>query len=812
MLSQGFTENQILELQKKHGKNILPKKEATSAFLIFLAQFKSPLIYILLFAALVSLVAGDYFDVYIIVAVILIDVLMGLYQENKAQKTLFALRNILQQTTIVIRDGEKKQISIEELVPGDLVVLGSGDKIPADGKLVEGTNFLVNEAILTGESQALEKNISRENLLYMGTTVFSGSGIMQVETIGLNTEIGKIGKSLEEIKEEDTPLQKKLNIFSRKLIYIIAGLCIIIFTVGVFFQGRNILEMFRISIILAVASVPVGLPIAVTVIMALGMHKILKQKGLVKKLISIETLGSTMVICTDKTGTLTEGTMRVVKTDFTDKKIALRAMILDNDQRTNLEIALLDYAKSQKIDPAAMQEKYPRIYQEAFSSETKKSLSVNEVANVAHAYLMGAPDIIIDNCALSVAEKNIILEKIENWANQGLRVLGVAHEVAKTVDVLKVKKNYHWLGLVGIRDPLRKEVRSAIEKANEAKISTKIVTGDYLVTAIKVGEEIGLRTASKNVIEGRDLEKLTDDQLKEKIFELDIFARISPHQKLRIIQVLQKLDQVVAMTGDGVNDAPALKKADIGIAVGEGASDVAKEASDLILLDGNFKTIVAAIEEGRLVFSNIKKVIACILSNSFAEIVLIFSAMLINLPAPLTVVQILWLYLICDGPPDMLLSFEPKEKHLMKENPRDLRDREFLDGFVKSVIIIVSLVNGLSALLFFWYYLKQTGDLALAQTVAFAALGVVSLVYIFSFKSFTKPLFKTDNFFDNKYLIYGIIYGWILLLAAIYLPVLNKLLGTVPLALGYWLPIVFVSVTLVIIIELLKLKHYGKMR
>lgn len=810
MQKEGLSENQVIDLQKKHGKNILPKKEKISAILIFFSQFRSPLIYILLFAALVSLATGEYFDVYLISAVILIDVIMGFYQEYKAQKTLFALRNILREKAFVIRGGQKLQVDISELVPGDIVILGSGDKIPADGKLIEGINFLVDEAILTGESEALEKDVSKDNLIYTGTTVLSGSSVMLVEKIGVNTEIGKIGKSLGEIEEESTPLQEKLNAFSKKLIYIIIGICLIIFTVGVFFQDRNLLEMFRISIVLAVASVPAGLPIAVTVIMALGMHQILKKKGLVKKLISIETLGSTMVICTDKTGTLTEGIMRVVKTKFSDKKIAILAMALNNDERTNLEISLINYLKSQKLNPKTIQEENPRIYQEAFSSETMQSISINKVGRENYSYLMGAPDIIIDKCDLSLAKKKEILANVELWAEEGLRILGLSYKKGSDIKKLKQKKNFHWLGLIGIRDPLRREVREVINKAKNANISTKIVTGDYLTTAIKVGEEIGLRTGKENIIEGADLEKLTDDQLKEKIFNIDIFARISPHQKLKIIKALQELNQVVAMTGDGVNDAPALRKADIGVAVGEGASDVAKEASDLILLDGNFKTIVAAIEEGRLVFSNIKKVIACMLSNSFAEIVLIFAAMLLALPAPLSVVQILWLYLICDGPPDMMLSFEPKEKHLMQENPRNLTNKDFFDNFIKFIVIVVSAANGMFALLFFWYYEKLTGNLALAQTIAFASLGIVSLIYIFSFKSFKNSLFKTENFFGNKYLIWGVIYGLVLLFAAIYLPIFNKLLGTVPLSVLQWLPILVVGILLVVIIELAKLYYYHR--
>ncbi len=815
MVYEGLKQEAVDKLALRYGKNVLPQKESDSGFLIFLRQFKSPLIYILLIAAIISIYAKEFFDVYLILAVVAVDVSMGFYQEFRAHKTFVALKNILQPTIIAIRNNQKTLINVQDLVPEDIVVLGSGDKIPADGELISGVNFLVNEAILTGEQEAVEKDKEKNKELFMGTVVLSGSGIMKVQKIGASTAIGKIGKSLSSIKQQETPIQKKLSNFAKNLILIIIGIALIIFIVGYFLQGRDPWEMLRTSIVLAVAATPEGLPIAVTMVMALGMSRILRKKGLVKRLISIETLGATTIICTDKTGTLTEGKMQVVKTDFVKEKYALMATVLDNDQRTNLEIALLNYAKKQNLPTKNLLDSFERIYQEPFNSVTKYSLSVNQVDNKNMAFMMGAPDIIINFCKLSPGQKQKILQQVAFWADEGLRVLGVA--INKEIkDDFKNKKNYEFLGLIGIQDPLRSSVKNAIAEAQHAGVKTKIVTGDYLGTAISVAKELNLRVDAKNVMEGYALEKISNQDLAKIINDIDVFARVTPQQKLKIVEVLQAQNEIVAMTGDGVNDSPALKKADIGVVVGSDASEVAKETGDLILLDGNFKTILNAIEEGRLVFANLKKVIGYILSNSFAEIILIFSAMILDLPSPLTVVQILWTYLICDGPPDVLLSFEPKESYLMKTSPKVFQKEQFLDSYAKTLIVIISSIAGLSALVFFYYYYKTTNDINLARTVAFATIGAISLIYIFSFKSLKKSLFKTENFFANKYLIYGVIYGWVLLLSAIYLPILNKLLNTVPLKITYWIPVLSVGILVITIVELTKLfrnhKENGNMK
>ncbi len=790
MSHKGLNENEVLGLRKKFGENVLTEKEKTPWLSILFSQLKSPLIYILVIIGLISLFLKEYLDLFLIWAVIILNTLMGFSQEYHVERTLAALRKILKPKTIVIRQGKRREIEVKELVPGDLVVLGSGDKVPADGNIIEGINLLANEAILTGEEEAVAKTEKEgENGLFMGTTIIAGRGVMEVLKIGKETAMGKIEQSLAGIKEKKTPIQLKLDDFSKTLAKVILIVCLFIFIAGLLHR-MEIWEMFRFAIILAVAAIPEGLPIAITVILALGMRRILKRQGLVKRLISIETLGSTSVICTDKTGTLTEGNMQVVRTDFRDKKQALLGLILVNNQRTNLEVAVWDYLKEkEKINPQEAFDSIGRVYEEPFDSEKKYTMAVSKIEGKETSFILGAPEIILSFTNVLNEEKNDILAKIEEWAEEGLKILGV---IQKDSGDLKEKKEFSWLGLIAVEDPIRKEAKEAIDTVRAAGIKVKIVTGDYRKTAERIAINLGFKLEPQNVMEGGELETISEAELRKKIDDITLFTRVTPHQKQKIVKVLQEKGEIVAMTGDGVNDAPALKKADIGVAVGD-ASDVAKEASDLILLDNNFKTIVAAVEEGRLIFSNIKKVVAYVLSNSFVEIFLIFGSMLFNLPYPLTVVQILWLHLICDGPPDIVLGFEPKEKDLMKEKPQNLRKESILSSPMKFLIFGISFIVGFLCLFFFWYVLKESHDLAFSRTLIFTVVAVVDLVYIFSFKNFKKSIFRTENFFKNKLLFLGVAYGFLLTFAAIYLPSLNRILGTQPLKPFHWLLVLGVA-------------------
>jgi Ca2+-transporting ATPase len=802
MAHKGLNENEVQGLRKKFGENALATKEKTHWFSILLFQLKNPLIYILIIIGFISFFLKEYFDLLLIWAVIILNTLMGFSQEYHVEKTLAALKKILKPKTTVIREGKRKEIEVKELAPGDLVILDSGDKVPADGNIIESINLLVNEAILTGEEEAIGKTKKHgENVVFMGTTIIAGRGIMKVSKIGKETAIGKIEQSLVKIKEKKTPIQLKLDEFSKTLAKVILFVCLFIFIIGLFYK-IEIWEMFRFAIILAVAAIPEGLPIAITVILALGMKRILKRQGLVKRLISIETLGSTSVICADKTGTLTEGNMQIVRTDFRDKKQALIGLTLTNDQRTNLEIAVWNYLKEkEKINPQKIFDSIKRIYEEPFDSEKKYMMTMNKAEGKETSFILGAPEIIISFSDVSDEEKKHILAKIEEWADDGLKVLGLAK---KEKGDLREKKEFFWLGLVAIEDPIRKEAKEAINTAHKAGIKVKIVTGDYRKTAERIAINLGFKLGHQSILEGEELEIISEKELRKKIDDIILFVRVTPLQKQKIIKVLQEKGEIVAMIGDGVNDALALKKADIGVAV-DSASDVAKEASDLILLDNNFKTIVAAIEEGRLIFSNIKKVVSYVLSNSFVEIFLIFGSMLFNLPYPLTIIQILWLHLICDGPSDIVLGFEPKEKDLMKEKPQNLRKESILSDSMKFLIFGISFIIGFLCLFFFWYILEKSGDLTFSRTLIFATVAVVDLIYIFSFKNLKKSIFQTENFFKNKLLFLGIAYGFILTFAAIYFPGLNRILGTVPLQPFYWLLILGIALITTFWIEIVKM-------
>lgn len=796
----GLSDDEVKERQAKFGENALVEKKSSPAIYLFLAQFKSPLIYVLLFVAIISLIFREYSDFGIIFVVILLNSLMGFYQEYNAQKTLLAIKKFLKPKAIVIRNGKRIEIETKELTPGDIIILASGDQIPSDGKAVESVNLLVNESVLTGEAEAVNKEPGKDSKLFMGTTVLSGIAIMEVEKIGTETEIGKISQSLSEIKEGETPMQKKLNEFSKKLVWVVAVLCLIIFTAGIL-QHRGIWEMLRYALVLSVAAIPGGLPIAATVILSLGLKRILKRHGLVKKLLSVETLGSTSVICTDKTGTLTTGIMQVVKAELNDLDQGYLSLILANQQKDNLEVSLWKYveAKSQ-IHPKEILANVNKIYEEPFNNERKYSLSIVEIESKSTGYILGAPEIVLGYCSKNKDEEKKILSTINSWASDGIKVVGAAY---KQEGDLKEKNNWNWLGIVGIEDPVRDDAKEAINKCQEAGIKIKIVTGDHTATAIKIGEKLGLPVATENVMESYELEQIPLNQLAEKIENITIFGRITPGQKLKIVEALQNNGEVVAMTGDGVNDALALKKADIAVVV-SGASDIAKEVADLILLDDNLQTIYAACEEGRTILSNIKKVVSYSLSNSFVEIVLIFAAVLLSMPVPLTVVMVLVIHLVCDGPIDIMFGFESRESHIMKLKPKQIQNEKIFDRFVVTTAILVSLIVGSATMLLFRYNYSSIGDLAFSQTLVFAVVASVSVIYVFSFKSLKNSILRHGNFFSNKYLLLGIIYGIIIIVSAIYIPQFNRLLGTVPLAPVNWLWVLAIGIVAAIIVEINK--------
>ncbi len=829
----GLGEDEVQKRRREYGENVLPSGKKVSPLAILLSQVKSPLVYVILAAALVSLFMGETMDFFIIMAVVVFDVILGFIQEYQANRTYESLKGLVKPVATVIRGGLRKEVEVKELVPGDVVLVDSGERVPADGTLEEAYALNLNESILTGESEAVAKRAG--DPVYMGTIVLTGRGVMTVTATGARTELGKIASTLAETPEQETPLQRRLEGFSRTLTKIVISVTVLLFVIGVA-TGRPVLEMVRVAIILAIAAIPEGLLIAVTMILVIGMKNILRRNGLVKRLLAVETLGSVTTVCTDKTGTLTEGQMKVTRWDFSAPDMAKLVLVLDNNLSDSLEASLWEFAgKYWGEDPQEIAGKYPRLDEVPFSSETKYMKTVHLVNGNRISLVKGAPEVVLAMCDVDLLEEQKLRAQWDSWAGEGLKLLGLGYKLesaaglddkapadsreersasadgnpgpnsggvecsTEAANTGEDMSGYTWAGLVGLEDPVRSEVPGAVEVCRKAGIKVKMITGDHKRTAMKVASFIGLNTGEDSVLEGSDLDAMDDATLERRVPDTLVFSRIAPHQKLRIVKALQSRGEVVAMVGDGVNDAPALKKADIGVVVGD-ATDVAKETSDLILLDSNFKTIVDAIEEGRVIFQNIRKVVSYTLSNSFAEILLMFVAMILGWPSPLVVAQILWVHLICDGPVDIALGFEPKEEGIMEEKPRPVSE-PFLDRLGMSLIAAISVSAAAGCLYMFGHYWRVHGDLPLARTIAFETLAVISLVYVFAYRSMRRSLFHTGHLTANKPLLVFVSLGFILALVPVLVPRLRTVLGVVPLGAGQWVLVFGISLGLLIIVE-----------
>jgi len=833
----GLSSAQASEFLKKYGPNELRGKKQVSGLKIFLSQFTSPLIYVLVLAGLVTLFLKDFTDSLVIFAAVAINTALGFYQEFKAQKTLQALKSLLAPKAKVIRDGRQQIIDARLLVPGDLVVLTIGDRVPADGVLVEATDLTVNEAILTGESAPVKKckmqnanlkiemknsklaNLKKENLVFAGTTVVTGIGKMVVTKTGMETEMGKIGKVVEEVEEEKTPLQIELGKLAKILAVVVGIITLGIFVLGEI-RGYPALQMFTTSVAVAVAAIPEGLVVTLTVILALGMQRILRQKAVVRRLLAAETLGSVTVICADKTGTLTEGKMRVVKAVVNEEQPEaeewlVKAAVLCNDMRDPLEEAMMKWAEEKlKVKSEKLKVDYPRIDEIPFSPKTKIIATLHRHSRSGRMdspgvedlvlFVSGAPEVVISKCQMSNGKWQIWKERFEEYGRKGYRLVGFAY---KKIENWKLKiensdlKNLEWLGILIYEDPPRKGVKEALEECQKAGIKVKVITGDYLPTALALLEKLKVKSEKLKVnemITGEELEKISEEELRKKVGNIVLFARTDPQQKLKIVRALKENGEVVAMMGDGVNDAPALKQADIGIVVSE-ASDVARETADMVLLDSNFATIVHAVEEGRNIFENVKKVCLFLLSGSFAEVILIGRAILLGLPLPVTAAQILWVNLIEDSLPAIALAFEPKERRLMSQPPRP-KNAPILDSELKFLIFIIGIFLNIFLLALFYWLTRGWLHLHYIQTVTFVALGIDTMFVTFSCRSLRQTIFQY-NPFANKVLNGAILFGFLLLLAGVYLPGLQKLLGTHPLGGEEWVFILALGIISLLAIE-----------
>ena len=845
-IKTGLTKKQISNRLKKYGFNIIPTKKTTNPFFIFIRQFINPLMFILLIATIISFLIGEIKDSIIISIAVIINITIGFFQEWKAEKALHSLKNFEVHYCNVKRNEKIISIKAKNLVPGDIVLLSAGTKIPADLRLFHVINFQVEEAILTGESKPIKKNISeikkdaivadRTNMVFSGTNVLSGKAEGIVVKTGTNTYLGQIAKLVSETKEPITPLQKQI----KKLSWWIGGILLAIIgmiSILGFARGIPFYKIIMIGIALSVAAIPEGLLIGVTVILAIGMQRMLKRHALVRHLSAAETLGSVSVICTDKTGTLTKGQMQVVKIitknniftakDFSKKSNLINnkelidiaiSSILNNDaqlkQNSNnafgqpTEIALLLLANSMQFNIKKIREKHERINEIPFSSDLKYMATINKFDDHEKLIIKGAPEKIFAMCKQDETTKKF--KKLENkMTHEGLRILAIAinSNSKNKINLKKDLRNLDCIGLIGIQDPLRTQAKSTIKELNKAGIKVIIVTGDHKDTTASIAKKAGIEFQEENILTGSQLDKITEKQLTKIIPSIIIFARVDPRHKIRIVQAWQSFGKSVAMTGDGVNDAPALKAADIGVALGSG-SDVAHEISDIVLLDNNLSSIDSAVKEGRTIFDNIRKVIVYLMTDSFSEIVLIGGAILFNLPLPLLASQIFWVNLISDGLPYLALTVEPAEPEIMQERPRN-KNEPIINRDMKILIFIIGIITDIGLFLLFLFLLKNNFNLQHIRTIMFTSIAIDSLFYVFSIKNMHKTIFKMD-IFSNRWLIPCVISGFLLQLSVVYIPILQKLFSTTSMNFFEWIMIIFISLIKITAIEISKKYFFTK--
>jgi len=858
---QGLTSAEAAKRLAEIGPNEIQAAKRISAFEILLAQFKNVLILILLGATIISLFLGHGIESVVIAVIVLFAVALGFVQEYRAERAIEALREMAAPTATVLRDGDDTEIPARELVPGDVILLNTGDRVPADARLLEAVNLQVEEAALTGESMPVEKHTQpldnpelsvgdRKNMVYAGTAVTYGRGRALVAATGMQTEFGKIAQMLQTVETGKTPLQHNLDklgaVLARAAFVVVA----LIVAVGLV-RGQPLVEMLIFGIALAVAVVPEALPAVVTISLAIGVQKMVKRNALIRRLPAVETLGSTSVICSDKTGTLTKDEMTArqlycageiihvsgagyapegefTAPDGTPAQMtpALREMlmagVLASDTRLirtpgegwdikgdPTEGALIVAAAKAGLQKEALDAAHPRMGEIPFSSETKRMTTLHQTENGLTAYAKGAPEVILASCdfaataegsqPLDAAGREKILQQAQSMASQALRVLGIAAK--PQAELATAEKGMTFLGLVGMIDPPRPEAKAAIAVCADAGIRPVMITGDHPVTAQAVARELGLLQSGGRVVTGAELEEMSDEQLLKDVEDISVYARVSPAHKLRVVSAWQERGHIAAMTGDGVNDAPALKKADIGIAMGITGTDVTKEAAAMTLTDDNFASIVAAVEEGRGVFGNIKKYLMYLLSSNIGEIGLMAGSALLGLPLPLTAVQILYVNLATDGLPALALSVDPPEKDLMRRKPRNPRTGIFTRPVV-TLMALGGLWSTLINLSLFSWAIDSGRTLEQAMTMTFVSLVLIQFFKAYNFRSDRYSVL--DKPFANKWLNLSIVWEIIMLLLIVYLPILHEPFNTYALPAADWLIVGGLAITIVPVLEIAK--------
>jgi len=877
-LEKGLTQEEAKKRLEKYGPNELKEEAKESMLSKIIAQFKDFLILILIGASIISFIVGEKVDAAVIIAIVIVNAILGLYQEGKAEKALEALKKMSAPNAKVIRDGNISVVPSNTIVPGDIVILETGDIIPADLRLIESSNLKIEEASLTGESVPVEKDSEvvldkdvslgdRLNMAYMSTIVSYGRGKGIVVGTGHNTEIGKIATMIQTYEDESTPLQKKLNQLGKMLGTITLLVCAAVFGLGVL-QKRDVLEMFLTAISLAVAAVPEGLPAIVTIVLALGMNRMVQRNAIVKKLLAVETLGTTTYICSDKTGTLTQNEMTVVKA-YTDGKIIevtgtgyepkgqfkvedrsfnpnesinVNTLIsigaLCNDATIDktddgykvlgdpTEGALVTLAGKANITKDEINSKYPRIEEIPFDSDRKMMTTFhsNFFPGKVVSFTKGAPDILINRSSKIYLNGEIVpftddlkkqvLDINTQFSREALRVLAVAFRqfdsLPKDISSETIENDMVFVGLVGMIDPPREEAKEAIRKCKNAGIHTVMITGDYKETAFAIAKQLGMAEREDQAIMGRQLDNLSDEELKELVKEKRVYARVSPEHKVKIVDALKANGEIVAMTGDGVNDALALKKADIGVSMGITGTDVAKNTADVILTDDNFASIVAAVEEGRIIYSNIKKFVFFLLSCNIGEVLIIFLSMLFGFQVPLEPIQLLWLNLVTDSFPALALGMEKGDPEIMDIPPRNpnepILDKAMIRALViQSISICIATIGA-----YIWGMNKYgTDNLTMARTISFTTLITAELLRAYSSRSLTHSIFHI-GVFSNKTMTRSTLLSFLLLLVVIYVPFLQPIFDTYTVGLADWFMIIVFSAIPLAIGELYKKVAYKK--
>lgn len=855
-ISKGLSTKEANARLKKFGYNKINEKKKTNIIVKFLNEFKDFMIIILLISAVISAAlsyiqgTNDYMDSIIIIVIVFFNAIMGLIQQSKAEKSLEALKKLSSSNAKVLRDGKWNSIPSIELVPGDIISLESGNLVPADARLIESYNLKVEESALTGESNSILKDSNVKltsnvptsdmiNMIFSSTIITNGRANAIVTETGMMAKVGKIAHMIIDSQSNETPLQKRLSDVGKKLGIICILICITIFIIGLI-KNISFTEIFMTSIGLAVAAIPEGLPAIVTIMLSIGVTKMAKKNAIIRKLPAVETLGSSNVICSDKTGTLTQNKMQVVSIcglngifskNSINLKFALELGSMCNDSIVTstikksevtgdpTEVAIVEAAIKNK----SYQTIKTRINEIPFDSTRKMMTTIHKTKTGYRVITKGAPDVIIKKCQnyfdnqivslLTISKQNQLLKQNEKMANEALRVLAVAYKdisvLPKSITSNSIENDLTFVGFIGMIDPPRPGVFESILTCKKAGIKTVMITGDHILTAVAIAKNLGILSSDDLAISGSELDKMPQHTLEQNIMKYSVFARVSPEHKVRIVNAFKKRGCVVAMTGDGVNDAPALKNADIGISMGKNGTDVAKEASDMILTDDNFVTIVEAVKEGRHIYDNIKKAIHFLIATNVGEIITIFFGLLLGFDSPLLAIHLLWINLVTDSLPAIALGMEPIDKYAMYKKPKNPKKGIFSDGLWFDIIFEGTMIGFLT--LFAFYIGTKNFGIDIGRTMAFICLSMLELVHSFNTRS-DNSIFSI-GLFSNLYILGAFILGFILQISVVTIPYLQKIFNVVQLKGSQWIFVGFVSLLPILIIEFRKKTHeikYGK--